>query len=41
MTPVNEIFAVTRGIRAGFDLLFRKRKAAVTEAEEPNEEMFI
>ena len=41
MTPVNEISAITRGIRAGFDLLFRRRKHAAAEVEEPNEEMFI
>ena len=41
MTPVNEIFAITRGIRAGFDLLFRRRKPAAAEVEEPDEEMFI
>jgi len=41
MTPVNEICAVTRGIRAGFDLLFRRRKPVSAEVEEPNEEMFI
>jgi len=41
MTPVNEIFAITRGIRAGFDLLFRRRKPAAPDVEEPNEEMFI
>jgi len=41
MTPVHEISAITRGIRAGFNLLFRRHKSAAAEVEEPNEEMFI
>jgi len=48
MAPINEISALTRGIRAGFDLLFRRRSKASnipdrTPAQTPDqdEEMFI
>jgi len=40
MGPINEICAVTRGIRAGFDLLFRRRKN-IDNADDQDEEMFI
>ncbi len=43
LTPINEISAIVRGIRAGFDFLFRRRrKTSESEAEPPdNDEMFI
>jgi methyl-accepting chemotaxis protein len=40
MTPVNEINAVVRGVRAGFDLLFRKRRRPAVDPDQ-DEEMFI
>ncbi|MBN2318699.1 MAG: hypothetical protein JXR49_06465 [Acidobacteria bacterium] len=48
LVPVNEITAVTRGIRAGFNFLFKRRRnssEAVRQSEtvqqEDDEEMFI
>ncbi len=40
LVPINEINALTRGIRAGFDLLFRRRKKPSVLPEQ-DEEMFI
>jgi hypothetical protein len=40
LAPVNEIYALTRGIRAGFDILFRRRKNTSAEPHQ-DEEMFI
>ncbi|MEJ2109786.1 MAG: hypothetical protein P8Z37_07725 [Acidobacteriota bacterium] len=40
MTPVNEICALTRGIRAAFDLLFRRRRPS-SSVPDQDEEMFI
>jgi hypothetical protein len=40
MAPLNEIGALTRGIRAGFDLLFRRRRNPSSTAPQ-DEEMFI
>ena len=40
LAPVNEIYALTRGIRAGFDILFRRRRNASAEPPQ-DEEMFI
>jgi hypothetical protein len=39
LLPVHEINAVARGIKTGFDLLFRRRRAPSTSAQD--EEMFI
>jgi hypothetical protein len=41
VSPVNEICAVTRGIRAGFDFLFRRRKAPPSVPDQEDEELFI
>jgi methyl-accepting chemotaxis protein len=40
LAPVNEIYALTRGIRAGFDILFRRRRSTSAEPHQ-DEEMFI
>lgn len=40
LVPVNEITALTRGIRAGFDLIFRRRRKP-PESSHQDEEMFI
>jgi len=41
LAPVNEISALTRGIRAGFDLLFRWRRKPSVPPPDQDEEMFI
>lgn len=41
LTPVKEIGAVARGLRAGFDLLFRKRRNPPSSIEPQDDEMFI
>ncbi len=43
LNPINEISAIVRGIRAGFDFLFRRRrKPSEFEADpQDNDEMFI
>jgi len=41
MAPINEINALTRGIRAGFDLLFRRRRNPSGVSHQDDDEMFI
>lgn len=41
LVPVNEISAIARGVRAGFDLLFRRRRNSSEVSSQENEEMFI
>ena len=40
MAPINQFSAITRGIRAGFDLLFRRRKSTPDPSPQ-DDEMFI
>jgi len=48
LAPINEITAITRGIRAGFDFLFRRRRKPSRDVPQSevveqgdDEEMFI
>ncbi len=42
LIPINELNALARGIRAGFDLLFRRRRSTpVAPQQDDDDEMFI